>query len=437
MENQDSLLMEGSPMERMWKLRYVRIGFAVVGITFNAAVCEAATYYVAQTGSDNNSCSQAAIQSSAKRTIRAGISCLVAGDTLTVKEGTYNEALSNPFSNTGTSWNNKITVKAESPRAVILKPNNAQDAMTFDSSSQKYIEFDGFEIDAVNVSNYGIRIWSNAHHIRFRNSAVLNAANQGVSILKDGGASPDFNEFINVEVAYTAWSRSCNGSSEGQKDGYCHGFYVSGSNNLLDGMLLHHNNGFGVQFYPQGNRNNTIRNSISHSNKGTGLASLGDDNKVINNVVYNNDGGGLLITESNCLVYNNTVYNNPSGWGGMNIQGSGHKVKNNLFYQNSVSGMSLDSTNLNGTNPQFVNSGTGNFRLQAGSPAIDRGTALTESNTDIVGTPRPQGASFDIGAYEFGESGADTTRPAAPSNLRVSNLDTSYETYPKNWERRS
>jgi parallel beta-helix repeat protein len=374
---------------------------------------------VSQTGSDGNSCSLAADQFTARRTIRAGISCLVAGDTLVVKEGTYNEALNNPFSNTGTSWNNKITVKAESPGAVVVKPANADDAMRFDVSSQKYIEFDGFKIDAVNVSVYGVRIWGQAHHIRFRNSAILNAANQGVSILKDGGASPDFNEFIKVEVAYTAWNRTCTGSSNGAKDGYCHGFYVSGSNNLLDGLLLHHNNGYGVQFYPQGNRGNTIRNSVSHGNKGTGIASLGNDNKVINNVVYNNDGGGLLITESNCLVYNNTVYNNSGGWGGMNLQGSGHKIKNNIFFQNGVSGASLDSTNLNGTNPQFVDANNGNFRLQAGSPAIDRGSVLPESNTAIDGTPRPQGAAPDIGAYEFGGSGADIIAPDPPQNVRV------------------
>jgi len=391
----------------------------VVGVAVNPSAGHAATYYVSQTGSDNISCSQAADQSTARRTIRAGISCLVAGDTLTVKEGTYNEALNNPFSNTGTSWSNKITVRAESPGAVVVKPINAEDAMRFDVSSQKYIEFDGIKIDAVNVSVYGVRIWGQAHHIRFRNSAILNAANQGVSILKDGGASPDFNEFIKVEVAYTAWNRTCNGSSEGAKAGYCHGFYVSGSNNLLDGISLHHNNGYGVQFYPQGNRGNTIRNSVSYSNKGTGIASLGNDNKVINNVVYNNDGGGLLITESNCLVYNNTVYNNPGGWGGMNLKGSGHKIKNNIFFQNGVSGASLDSTNLNGTNPQFVDADNGNFRLQAGSPAIDRGSVLLESNTAIDGTPRPQGAAPDIGAYEFGGSGADIISPDPPQNVKV------------------
>ena len=40
--------------------------------------------------------------------------------------------------------------------------------------------------------------------------------------------------------------------------------------------------------------------------------------------------------------------------------------------------------------------------LGEGSPAIDAGIAIIEVSTDQRGAPRPQGASFDIGAYESG-----------------------------------
>lgn len=47
------------------------------------------------------------------------------------------------------------------------------------------------------------------------------------------------------------------------------------------------------------------------------------------------------------------------------------------------------------------------YRLAAGSPAIDAGLAPTlfvtdPGNRDFWGTQLPQGASFDIGAEEYG-----------------------------------
>ena len=53
--------------------------------------------------------------------------------------------------------------------------------------------------------------------------------------------------------------------------------------------------------------------------------------------------------------------------------------------------------------PQFVNAGAGNFRLQQGSPAIDaaqtcQGFPLLP--LDLGGNVRPQGAAADMGAYE-------------------------------------
>ena len=51
-------------------------------------------------------------------------------------------------------------------------------------------------------------------------------------------------------------------------------------------------------------------------------------------------------------------------------------------------------------NPRFVD-GTGyNFRLNAGSPMIDRATPMTLSATDKDGNARKSGAGYDIGAYE-------------------------------------
>jgi len=372
-------------------------------------------YYTATTGNDGNSCAAAQNASTPKRTIRAGIGCLSAGNTLIVKAGTYAEALSNPFANTGTSWTQVITVKAETPGTVTLKPSSGQDAMSFQASSQKYVAFDGITVDAASVQTYGVRIWGPAHHVRFANSKILNAPNQGVSSLTETGTSGG-NEFINVEVAYTAMNangslKTCSGSNEGNKAGYCHAFYLGTSNNLLDGVHLHHNNGYGVQFYPQGNSGNVIRNSSSHDNVGTGIGSLGTNNKVYNNVVYGNQEGGLLITESSALVAHNTVTGNSGGWGNLTLQGSGHTVKNNIIL-GSISG-SLDNTNRTSGSGLFV--GGTDYHLAANSAAINSVACLSQVPVDRDGVARPQGSSCDQGAYEYA-GGTPPPPPPPPSD---------------------
>lgn len=55
--------------------------------------------------------------------------------------------------------------------------------------------------------------------------------------------------------------------------------------------------------------------------------------------------------------------------------------------------------------PMFVSPAwgeQGDYRLQAGSPAIDAGSAEDAPTFDLDGVARPQGGGFDMGAYEYG-----------------------------------
>ncbi len=144
-------------------------------------------------------------------------------------------------------------------------------------------------------------------------------------------------------------------------------------------------------------------------------------------------------------VYNNTFYNNSSGRGGTTvIAARGHASakavvysSNNIyyntdpsapyFYNNRSGGSVIFSMNdlfygagrpegfsrgkyfryasaVIGEDPLFIDAGAGDFRLRDKSPAIDRGTAAGGLNgvvrSDFAGTPRPQGAGYDMGAYE-------------------------------------
>jgi hypothetical protein len=85
--------------------------------------------------------------------------------------------------------------------------------------------------------------------------------------------------------------------------------------------------------------------------------------------------------------------------------------------------------------PLFVNSTYGlgnnsslnNFNLQSSSPAINAGVSLASYfTTDIIGTPRPpanrtsQGSGWDIGAYEYQNSGVIEMPPIAASEFALS-----------------
>lgn len=75
--------------------------------------------------------------------------------------------------------------------------------------------------------------------------------------------------------------------------------------------------------------------------------------------------------------------------------------------------------------PGFTDGANGNYRPRAGSPLIDAVTIapglLTSIPTDVAGAPRPQGAAFDIGAYETGAASgsSDTVAPSSPSTSPV------------------
>ncbi|MBN1373893.1 right-handed parallel beta-helix repeat-containing protein [Candidatus Dojkabacteria bacterium] len=171
---------------------------------------------------------------------------------------------------------------------------------------------------------------------------------------------------------------------------------------------------------------------------------------IYNNIVRNCDYGGISITEwdppggygyhQNIFIVNNTVYGNGRDWGGgidvrtgQIVSGSTVTVQNNIASQNYgwqigvkdsiaskvVTGYNLidgyknykedgrtevapTGTNFSGS-PAFINVSTGDFRLQGTSSALDRGlnvSALGISN-DYVGTSRPQGSAYDVGAYEL------------------------------------
>jgi len=71
---------------------------------------------------------------------------------------------------------------------------------------------------------------------------------------------------------------------------------------------------------------------------------------------------------------------------------------NNLFFGAGAAPAAL-TAGVN-ADPLLTSVATFDFHLTAGSPAVDHGIP-TAATTDYDGNPRPQGAAFDIGAYEL------------------------------------
>lgn len=114
------------------------------------------------------------------------------------------------------------------------------------------------------------------------------------------------------------------------------------------------------------------------------------------------------------VVKNNIIYT-ASGTSDPLVTQGNKIIDYNLYYP------SKDSDDM-GTNsrvgdPSFNDISKGDFSLKTGSVAIDSGVNITLVTNDFIGTNRPKGNKYDIGAYEHVSS--DTTPPGPPMELLV------------------
>ncbi|PYO44465.1 MAG: hypothetical protein DMD33_02890 [Gemmatimonadetes bacterium] len=183
------------------------------------------------------------------------------------------------------------------------------------------------------------------------------------------------------------------------------GRFAAGENGCQPGNDYWMNHDHGV--YNGQGTNIIIRNNVFYNiTRGWAIQRYGssvDQLYIVNNTFAfpnpNRDGQIILAATTTNLFIENNIFYLPGQNVGISGTQSGSIIDHNL--STGAVGGGGTGTNIENTDPLFVNPSTLDFRLQAGSPAINAGLALNIVLNDFLGTLRPQGAGWDIGAYEF------------------------------------
>ena len=343
--------------------------------------------------------------------VSSALSAAAAGDNIVVDPGTYGALDVNKSGSAGKC----ITIVGNGGKAIFSGVN---------TGGSKYVRL--MNMTSKGSGSYGVNA-NNSQNIVFSNFEVDGSADGGIQIaggkfvLIDGCNVHDTNggvgnsgegEAISIADKTTdAEVRYCTVHDNGEE-----GIDVKYSYNT--NSKVHHNivwNCNGPNIYLDGANGVEVYNNISYGSRGTSKAGIGVASettygdvpqtsalKIYNNVLYGNANAGLqFYTESGGKIFDISIYNNTVTGNRIALQvntssmSGTNPVFNNIFVGEVNSGSFQMGKNFT-TDPGFV--GGTDYRLKAGSAAIDTAQASGAPAFDMSDITRPKGAG--VGAYE-------------------------------------
>lgn len=345
------------------------------------------TYYVSNSGSDSNPGTSAL----PFQTITYAYSLVTAGDTIIAKPGLYTDYT--PWAGIQMNKNGTpsayITLKSQYKWQATLDAGNLANHTEVVTMYGSYNTIEGFEM--INGFEGAVYVAGSAKGNRVLNNNIHHNGNIG-NISGNTGQFGVLSEEYTSETIYYGNYIHHNGriSINSNLD---HGMYLTGDNEIIANNIVSNNCAYGIHIAGY----DTVTNM-----------------KVYNNVfAWNGRSGGMIWMDMDGIYFRNNIFykNVELGILCYDAHGTGVVIDNNLWYGNPQGTINMTWNNSNvsyssaaniiGYDPYFVND-TLDYHVQAGSPALDQGITLApEVVDDFEGTPRPQGAWYDIGAYEY------------------------------------